>query len=312
MSITPTQAGTIRAIVNLFETGHVLGDYGQVTVIAGDTGHLTFGRSQTTLGSGNLHGLIAAYCGTPRARFGARLVPWLPRLEARDTALDHDRVLHNVFRATADDPCMRETQDAFFDEQYFQPAMRTAERFGISEPLGRAVVYDSRVHGAWDLVRRRVPGTPATRGERAWVEDYVSARRAWLAGHSRVDLRRTVYRMDALARLIELGVWMLDLPLVVRGAEISAVTLAGTPPGCYDGPPPGSRALAVQPGVPLSRGLDVRLVQLALADGGASLVADGVYGRASADAVAAHQRGRGLPATGVADVPLIAELTIAV
>jgi hypothetical protein len=34
MSITPTQAGTIRAIVNLFETGHVLGDYGQVTVIA--------------------------------------------------------------------------------------------------------------------------------------------------------------------------------------------------------------------------------------------------------------------------------------
>ena len=57
-TVTATQAATIKAIVNFFETGHVLGDYGQVTVLAGDTGHLTFGRSQTTLGSGNLHKLL--------------------------------------------------------------------------------------------------------------------------------------------------------------------------------------------------------------------------------------------------------------
>ncbi|MDQ3267784.1 MAG: hypothetical protein M3P47_03520 [Pseudomonadota bacterium] len=51
--LTATQKKTAEALVNIFETGEVLGDCSQVTLIAGDTGHLTFGRSQTTLGSGN-------------------------------------------------------------------------------------------------------------------------------------------------------------------------------------------------------------------------------------------------------------------
>jgi len=48
----------------------VLGDYRQVTLIAGDTGHLTFGRSQTKLGSGNLNELMQRYCAKSGARFG--------------------------------------------------------------------------------------------------------------------------------------------------------------------------------------------------------------------------------------------------
>ena len=38
--LTPTQKKSAQAIVNIFETGFVLGDYGNVTVIPGDTGHL--------------------------------------------------------------------------------------------------------------------------------------------------------------------------------------------------------------------------------------------------------------------------------
>ena len=307
MSLTPTQGRTIRALVNLFETGQVLGDYGSVTVIEGDTGHLTFGRSQTTL-AGNLHKLIAQYCANVGARFGPRLAEWLPRLEARDLTLDRDTKLHNVLRASADDPVMRETQDEFFDMTYFDPAVAAATRFGITEPLGVAVVYDSKVHGSWERIRDRVPGKPPDRGERAWVRDYVAARRAWLAGNKRADLRATVYRMDACARLIEQDMWSLELPLVVRGAEISATTLAATPRGCYDGPPPGSRALAVEVGRPLLRGLDVRLVQLGLSDRGFDVLADGVFGRRSAEFVADYQRRRALPATGIADPALIMEL----
>src|SRR5690242_6887784 len=44
-----------EAIVNIFETGSALGNYGAVTLIPHDSGHLTYGRSQTTLGSGNLY-----------------------------------------------------------------------------------------------------------------------------------------------------------------------------------------------------------------------------------------------------------------
>ena len=53
--LSEQQKPTAQAIVNLFETGRVRGDYAGVTLIPGDTGHLTSGRSQTTLASGNLH-----------------------------------------------------------------------------------------------------------------------------------------------------------------------------------------------------------------------------------------------------------------
>jgi chitosanase len=57
------QKKTAGAILNIFETGAVFGRYGKVTLIPGDTGHLTYGKSQTTLGSGNLALLIHDYCG---------------------------------------------------------------------------------------------------------------------------------------------------------------------------------------------------------------------------------------------------------
>lgn len=299
--MTSTQGRTIEAIVNLFETGQVLGDYGQVTLLAGDTGHLTFGRSQTTLGSGNLHRLLQRYCENAGARFGRRLAAFLPQARARDATLDRDERLHNLLRATADDPVMRDVQDEFFDEEYFRPAMKGADREGLSLPLSRAVVYDSFVHGSWSRIRDRVEGTPAGRGENAWVTEYIAARRDWLATHPRRDLRATVYRMDAFMRLIQLGAWGLDLPLVVRGAEVSLTTLSGAPPGTFDGPHPGTRELSLQASTPLLRGLDVRLVQLALSERGAAIRADGVFGRASADCVSDHQRVVGASVTGVVD-----------
>lgn len=309
MAMTTTQSRTVQAIVNLFETSQVRGDYGQVTLLAGDTGQLTFGRSQTTLGSGGLHTLIARYCANTGARFGARLEQWLPAMQARDVRLDQDLVLHNILRATADDPVMRDTQDAFFDEEYFAKAMRAADKAGIREPLGCAVVYDSYVHGAFSIVSKGVNGTPASRGERAWLSDYVAVRRNWLANSSRADLRATTYRMDAFARLIDLGMWGLELPLVVRGAEVSEATLAALPSTCYDGPQPGARALVFLTSAPLCRGLDVRLVQVALGERGANVRADGVFGRASATCVADLQRAVGMPVTGVADAALVLELS---
>jgi chitosanase len=307
--LTATQKRTAEAIVNIFETSEVRGNYGSVTVIPGDTGHLTFGRSQTTLGSGNLHDLLKQYTGNEGARFAPQLTPHLQRFREKDLTLDTDLHLHNVLRATADDPVMRDTQDAFFDARYWAQAARIADRAGITSPLGVAVVYDSTVHGSWGTIRGRTDaacGTIAAAGERAWISRYVTERRAWLAGHSRRDLRGTVYRMDAFRRLIELDAWSLTLPLVVREVEISLDSMAACPRGCYDGPSPGSRPLAVQS--PLQRGLDVRLVQLGLSRRGVDVRADGIYGQGCAGCVRTFQAAQGLPATGSADVALIAAL----
>ncbi|MBT9519802.1 MAG: chitosanase [Dechloromonas sp.] len=307
--LTPTQKQTAQSIVNLFETGVVLGDYGSVTVIPGDTGHLTFGRSQTTLASGNLLDLLQRYCTNDGARFGARLSPWLPRFAATDLGLDNELCLHNLLRATADDPIMRETQDQFFDEVYWLTAARIAANLGITSALGTAVVYDSTVHGSWKAMRDRTmaqSGSLAALGEKKWISAYVATRRAWLANHPRSDLRKTAYRMDAFQRLIEQGYWGLELPLVIRGAEISPSTLRATPPGCYDGPQPGTRSIALQS--PLARGLDVRLVQLGLSEQGVPIKADGIFGQTSANLLKQFQAKKGLPATGVADAALIGHL----
>jgi hypothetical protein len=128
---------------------------------------------------------------------------------------------------------MRETQDIFFDEVYWQPAARAADNFGIQSALGVAVVYDSWVHGSWKALREMTnqkSGPIATLGERPWIKAYVENRRSWLANHRRSDLQGTTYRMDAFLRLIEQGYWGLALPLVVRGEEISLATLRAVRP----------------------------------------------------------------------------------
>lgn len=143
-------------------------------------------------------------------------------------------------------------------------------------------------------------------GEYEWVKAYIKVRRKWLATNKRADLRATVYRMDALQRLMDQGYWGLELPLVVRGVEISIDALSATPRGSYDGPQPGTRPLALQS--PLLRGLDVRMVQLGLSDNGTDIKADGVFGQVSMKCIKNYQAEKGLPVTGVVDISLIAQL----
>lgn len=308
-ALSATQKRTAEAIVNIFETSSVLGEYGQVTLIPGDSGHLTFGRSQTTLGSGNLAKLIAAYCDNHGARFGSRLAKFLQDLGDRQVALDKDFKLHNLLRATADDPVMRDVQDAFFDRTYWQPAAAAAAAMDIRTPLGVATVYDSFVQGSWGAMRAATDdhaGKLAKIGEKAWITAYIETRRNWLATHARPDLRKTVYRMDSLGAMARRGLWALELPILVRDCEISEASLSARPPGCYDGPAAGSRALAVT--TPFVRGADVRLVQLGLSDTGFDLKADGVFGSGSSEVLKQYQLKEGLPVTGVADIALIARL----
>lgn len=307
--VTQTQKDAAQAIVNIFETNLVLGDYGMVTVLAGDSGHLTFGRSQTTLGSGNLFKLIKDYCNKPEARFSDMLNPYLQRLESRDLRLDHEDYFKNILRTTADDPVMRTTQDEFFDVVYWKSAERDAQSTGILSALGVAVVYDSVVHGSWWRIRdltNEMNGTLASIGEQEWITAYVENRRNWLANNSNRILRNTVYRMDAFQRLIALEQWNLELPLVVRGREISTVTLNDSPKGCFDGPEPGSRALWVQ--TPILMGIDVRLLQLALSHSGIDVIADGVFGTASLRAVNSYLSQNGLAVGDMVDAKVVLQI----
>lgn len=101
--ITELQKKSAQAIVNVFETSLPQGDYSKVTLLRNDSGHLTYGRSQTTLASGNLFLLIKAYCDAPDAEFGEELSAYLGRLEDIDLSLDRDMTLRPVLREAGGD-----------------------------------------------------------------------------------------------------------------------------------------------------------------------------------------------------------------
>ena len=292
--ITDLQKHTVHAIVNIFETGKILGNYGQVTLLAGDSGHLTYGRSQTTLASGNLFLLIKAYCGTDDSECSAALTPYLDRLEDHDLSLDHDTDFRTLRRKAGDDPVMHEVQDSFFDRVYWEPAVKSAEYIKSTTALGMAIVYDSRIHGSWHRIRDGVIadfGRLQDKGEEAWMKAYIAARHNWLSTHSNKLLRKTAYRMDALNVLCDAGQRSLNLPISVRGHTIDEAALSGPPLRV-------SAAVTEQPILrlrnPMMEGPDVKALQEALKED-----ADGVFGPGTKAAVIKFQKSKGLTADGI-------------
>ncbi len=297
--VTDLQKSTAQAIVNIFETGKALGDYGTVTLLAGDSGHLTYGRSQTTLASGNLFLLIKAYCAAPEAEFSQTLAPFLGRLEDHDLSLDHDGVFRDLLRRAGDDTVMHDVQDGFFDRVYWQPAVASAQHIGSETALGQAVIYDSKIHGSWHRMRDRINennGSLNDLGEQDWIVKYIQTRFDWLSNHSNKLLGKTVYRMKALQKLCDDNDWTLDLPLTVRGVLIDEPILSGiivrASAGVAD-----ERILRLRN--PMMQGEDVREVQEALKTKGVEVDVDGVFGSGTKAAVISFQQANNLEADGI-------------
>ena len=271
---------TVKAIVNIFETGRVAGDYGSVTLLKGDSGHLTYGRSQTTLASGNLFLLIKNYCDRSDAARAADFQPFLDDLATNNFALDTNAQLRQLLREAGDDPAMQAEQDQFFDRVYFNPACRAATARGVTLPLGQAVVYDSYVHSGRIRPLLGINIGAGRVDEKDWVAQYVDARKNWLLG-LKDPLPKTVYRMESFRKLINDGAWDLPLPLSVHGVSITADALSV--------PAPIVRAAAVDPTdppampvlrltSPYMRGPEVRRLQEALNNAGFANGGDGLFG----------------------------------
>lgn len=314
--MNPVQKQIAKAIVNIFETGSPHGNYGAVTVIPGDSGHLTYGRSQTTLSSGNLFLLIKAYRERDDAQFRGVLEPYLAHLETRDISLDSDPNLHALLREAGHDPAMRAEQDRFFDDHYFDPACTAAGAFGIATALGQTVAYDSFVQGGWSTVCAKVGTRPAPQpdgaSEKAWIRRYVAARRGWLQS-LKPPLPGTVYRMDAFDDLMQQqGAWELPFGIVVRGVKITEASLVAD----IQAPIVRASALEPQPRIlrltnPYMTGPDVQALQQSLDAFGFKNSADGVFGPFTDTLVRQFQSAKHMRVDGVVGPQTREELKIA-
>ncbi len=300
MGLSPLQKAAAQAIVNIFETGSVRGDYGEVTLIPGDSGQLTYGRSQTTLASGNLFLLIQDYCNHNNGVFSAAMKPYLPRLEARDPSLNSDITFREMLKDAGDDPVMHDVQDAFFDRIYWDPAVRSTAAIGAKTALSTAIVYDSTVHGSWarvrDITRQRY-GNLVDIGEDVWMPHYVETRREWLANFPNPLLHKTVYRMDAFKKILEAGNWKLNLPLTVRGQTITADILSPNVPVNVPAETAPRRLLSLKS--PPLKGDDVAWLQRRLTQAGFKVDDSGTFDKATDEAVRAFQKKNNLVVDGV-------------
>jgi chitosanase len=226
MNLTDKQKHVCEQVINVFETGSVQGDYSSISIFHDGPDRIrqvTYGRSQTTE-YGNLHELIQMYVDA-NGTHSSQLRPYLDKIGI--IALVDDSQFKQLLRdAGRNDPKMRQIQDVFFDQRYFQPAMAWADQNGFTLPLSALVVYDSFIHSGSvpDFLRKRFPELPPARGgnEKTWVQQYVDTRNDWLANHSNPVLHPTVYRTQCFKQEISKGNWDLSqLPIKANGVNVS-------------------------------------------------------------------------------------------
>ncbi len=281
--MNPLQKQTCIAIVNIFESGSLTGNYGAVGGLKNDKGHLSYGRSQVSLMSGNLFLLIKAYCEAPEAQFAQELGPFLERLATKDVTLDQDLTIRSALRQAGNDPTMKRIQDDYFDRNFFQPALAAALRANLQRPLSQTVAYDTHIQGGWQACSTAVNTSLGPIGpkvpEDAWIKRYLDVRIDYLKQHA----PQTTYRPEAFAKLASGGAWTLDLPVSLRGLTITPESFATpVPQAIMPSPPipdPEMDSLPLlRPLIPYMRGPDVLGLQKLLNTAGVKNSEDQIYG----------------------------------
>lgn len=213
MKLDRTQK-TMMAIISVFENGKP-GVYHK-TYWNPETRELSGGLMMASTLSGNLGKLLRLY----QKNGGVGLSDMVIRSIESKSVLNSEllvKAFRALFKNAAGDPIMKSTQLDFFSDQFLAPAEKMSSNLGITEPLGRVVVFDSFIQGAFKTVKAHVmehyPNTQQDLNQWDLIREYLKARRDWLANNPNKALHPTVDRVDSLMHLEKIGNWKLDLPL---------------------------------------------------------------------------------------------------
>lgn len=222
--LSDTQVKTIKAVLNIFETGSIGGNYGAVAVLKDGAG-ISYGKVQATDKANSLDKIVIEYINR-NGKYAAQLNPYLEQLADPKLPLTNNEEFKNLLRKAGADPIMRQTQDDVFDRNYFIPALDKWSELQLTSALSALVVYDSYIQGAFSKVRSLFKEVPPIKGgdEKLWVSTYVTARNSWLISCGG-DVRRSAYRTNELLKMIKSNNWNLLLPMVVRTIKIEEKSL---------------------------------------------------------------------------------------
>jgi chitosanase len=224
MNLTRQQKSVCDQLINIFESGTPRGDYGAIATMNDGPGgirQISYGRAQVTE-SGLLNDLIDQYIAN-NGRFKDNFSKYKGLIG--NIKLANDRDFKMLLKVSATDPIMQKTQDAFFDERFFEPAMKWADNHGFTLPLSALVIYDSFIHSGSILSKLRAAFSepiPSKGGdEKYWLQNYCAARRDWLANHKIELLHNTTYRSELFLKEMIFQNWDLSKPIEVKGFKIT-------------------------------------------------------------------------------------------
>jgi chitosanase len=172
---------------------------------------------------GNLWKLVRMYVSAG-GTYSAALAPYAERVG--NVPLTDDAGFKALLRqAGRRDQVMQRTQDRFFEQTYFTPAMAWADGHRFKTALSALVIYDSFIHSGSILrfLRSRFPEVPPDKGgnEQAWTTAYTRERHKWLRTNAKSALRASSYRTADLTREINRGNWDLSqLPINANGTRV--------------------------------------------------------------------------------------------
>ena len=231
--ISPATANKIVQVLNVWETGSKEGNYGAYVTYADFTykgnnyRQITYGKSQTTE-FGNLKKLLQMYINND-GTYKDELAPYIDRIgvieNGNPKSLWQDKNLKKILvDAGNNDEIMKATQDVFFDNYYFQPAVAWFIHYGFTKPLSLLVIYDSFIHSGqiFPFLRQKFSAYPPSMeggSEVDWITQYTQTRHDWLKNHSKDVVQKSKYRTQKLLELIQDNNWNLDKPFKTQGVQ---------------------------------------------------------------------------------------------
>jgi uncharacterized protein (TIGR02594 family) len=138
------------------------GNYGVVQTE--DVGIVSYGAHQVTLASGNLGRMLQDYLNAVAAAnahtdASRTIQGFMARVNNRAEweGLRSAGTFHQALRDAGREQIMRDTQDAFFSQDFWVPAVQAGLHHGITSQLGFAALYDCKIQGGMEdsLTRAR-------------------------------------------------------------------------------------------------------------------------------------------------------------
>lgn len=232
-NLSSAQKKRAEQITSVFENDDIRLRYDSCENI-GDGRGFTAGRAGFTTGTCDAIDVIEKY-GRKKPNNGlAKYLSELRRLCSRNSDSTSKLVGYcEQWKQAARDAEFRKAQDQVVDELYYKPAMKWANRIGVTTPLTLAFLYDTIIqHGEGTdpdgfpaLIKRatqRAGGDPKSGVDekRKWTPAFIEERRKTLAhAHNtdtRVEWAKSVDRADFFKELVRKGSWDLKGPIRVK------------------------------------------------------------------------------------------------